>query len=51
MISARGEGARDWSMEREDYYETTLKMALVLETYTNPSASSMRLNKPPFPPS
>jgi hypothetical protein len=33
-----------------DYCGTTLKMALVLETYTNPSAPSMRLNKPPFPP-
>lgn len=25
-------------------------MALLLETYTNPSTPSMRLNKPPLPP-
>ena len=48
VISAWGN--LDWSMKREAYGGTTLKMALVLETYTKPSAPSMRLNKPPFPP-
>jgi hypothetical protein len=37
-------------MEREDYCGTTLKMALVLETYTKPSAPSIRLRRPPCPP-
>ena len=39
-----------WLIEEKDYWGTTLKMALELEAYTNPSAPSMRLNRPPFPP-
>jgi len=36
-------------MEREDYCGTTLKMALVFETYTNSSTPSMRLSSPQLP--
>jgi len=37
-------------VEIEGYCGTTLKIALVVETYTNPAAPSMRLSRLPWPP-